>query len=140
MPVDYSATIILDRDQKQAMIELSYAQSFAAVQTFAGVLHTLTTADIVRVTFTEAVDPQLTGTGAEIADPSFAVMFKLRRTDPNADIRFKNFRLPAPKMEIFDHLPQVGYRVKKTYGDTIAAAYSALTGESFIFDSGWMVN
>lgn len=140
MPVDYSGAIVLQRNQQKALIELSYAPTFQSVQTFAGVLHTLTTADIVKYTFTQSDDPQLTGTGGDYNDLSLAAMFSLRRTDPQADVKFRKFRLPAPKMEIFEFIQDRGYRIKQSYGDTLAAAFSTLFGEEFVFDSGWLVN
>jgi hypothetical protein len=137
---DYSGTIIFEREQQEALIELSYAPGFMEVQDFAAVLHTMTTANITRCTFTQGADMTLDGTGGDIPDPSFAAHFKLKRTDPMADVRYKSFRMPAPKIEIFDHLPGIGYRIKQSYGDTLAAALSTLCDEEFIFDSGWLVD
>lgn len=141
MPTDYSGTILFQRDLQNALLELSYAPGFTEVQTLASVLHTMTTADIVKCTFTQSMNPQLTGTGLEIPDTQFAAHFKFRRTDPSADVRFFNFRLPAPKMEIFQTIEGKGYRIiQDPYGDTLASALSALRGESLEFDSGWLVH
>jgi len=140
MPTDYSGTILFERDQAKALVALSYAPGFQEVQDFVGVLATMTTADIRKCTFTQSTDPQLNGNGQEYAALSLAAHFKLRRVDPEADVRFRSFRLPAPKLDLFDHIPGVGYRIKQSYGDTLAAAFSTLFQEDFVFDSGWLVN
>ena len=140
MPDTYSATILLENASgREALITLSYAPSFQGVLDFASAIHLITTATIIKCTFSQSRDPQLFGSGGEMNDTSFAAQFKLRRTDPNADIRFRSFRLPAPKLEIFEHIQGKGYRVKDLYGDPLAVAYSELMGEEFVFDTGWMV-
>lgn len=140
MAVSYSGTIELKHpgSAQRVLIQLSYAPSFEAVQQFAAVLHTLTTADIIKCTFTQSVDPQLFGSGGELSDLGVGAHVKMRRTDPDADVRFFDFRVPAPKAEILEHIPERGYRVKETYGDTLTAAVAALRQEGFTFDRGWL--
>lgn len=141
MPTTYSATILLESSAgSEALITMSYAPTMQAVLDFAAALLPLTTASIIKCTFTASTDPQLFGSGGEVADTSFAAHFKFTRTDPTADVRTQQFRLPAPKLSIFEHIPGRGYRVIPAFGDTLATAFSALRGETFEFDSGWMVS
>lgn len=136
---DNSATIQLQKGLSSALIQMGYAESDAALATFVGVISGMTNAKISRRTFTVGTDMGGSETSGNLEVLEFAAHFKLRRTDPNADVKFASFRLPAPKISMFDHIEGVGYRIKKADGDTLAAAFSAVTGEDFVFDSGWLV-
>jgi hypothetical protein len=140
MPTRYSGTILFQQDQQKALVSLSYAPSFEAVQTFAAALHTLTTADIVDCSFTQAVDPELIGPGGEFEDTSFGAQFHFRHTNPMADVPTRDFRLPAPQLSIFEHIPGRGYRIKQAHGEFVATAFSALMEEAYEFESGWLVH
>jgi len=141
--MDYSGTLQLKRADgfTKAIIDLSYAPSMAAIQTFASTCHGMTTANIARCSFIEATALEsFPATPGEIYDLEYAAHFKFRRLNPTHDIYFKNFRLPAPRMELFDLIDKKGYRVKSSYGDTMAAALSILQGDPLSFDAGWLVH
>lgn len=127
--------------QARASIDLSYAASLAAIETFAATCYTMTMAKIARASFISSTDftiyPAVAG---EIYDLEYAAHFKFRRLNPTNDVYFRNFRLPAPKMEIFEHIQNVGYRIKTSNGETMAAALSTLWADSLQFDSGWLVH
>jgi hypothetical protein len=141
--MSYSGSLLLNRDDGHsgAIIDLSYAPSLAAIQIFAATCHDMTTAKIESASFVEtAVLSGFPVTEGEIYDLEYAAHFKFRRVNPTNDINFRNFRLPAPKMAIFDQIENVGYRIKQSYGASMAAALSTLWGESLTFDSGWLVH
>lgn len=135
----YSGTLQFRRDQQFAIVDLSYAPSLTGVQTFASVVHTLTTADIARCAFTESIDPQLIGPGGTADDLNYGAMFQFRRAN-GGDPRYVQFRVPAPRTAMLELVTGRGYKIKDSYGETLAAAFSALRGEPLTFERGWLVH
>jgi hypothetical protein len=141
--MDYSGAIYLKRVDgiQRASIDLSYAPSLAAIETFAAAAYPMTTAKIARISFIESNDlTSFPGLSEEIYDLEYAAHFKFRRLNPTNDVYFRNFRLPAPRMEIFELIENTGYRIKTSYGETMATALSTLWGDPVQFDSGWLVH
>ena len=141
--MSYSGALHLDRGNFQAgaIIDLSYAPSLAAVETFAATCYTMTTARIAKASFIETViQSAFPATSGDIYDLEYAAHFKFRRGAPDNDVYFRNFRLPAPKIAIFDLIQEKGYRINTSYGNTMAAALAVLWGEPLTFDSGWLVH
>lgn len=139
----FSGSLHLKRQDgiQHAIIDLSYAPSLAAIETFAAVAHSMSRATIEKGSFIQTdVYSSFPGSSGEIYDLEYAAHFKLRRQTPTADVVFRNFRLPAPNMDIFELIDGKGYRIKTSYGDTMAAALSILWAEPVSFDSGWLVH
>lgn len=135
MSSSYHATIVFQSGAERARVSLAYAPSVGAVQAFCNALHPLTGADIPSFSFTQATDIDVLGDRADLFDVSYCARFQLK----NAAGKFAYFDLPAPHLDIFEHLPTVGYRVLASYGATVAAAYSALLGEAYTFVKGWLI-
>ena len=118
-----------------AEIHLPYAQSLAAVQTFAAACAAWSRADIVDASFTITAHLDLNGSDGEIGGTGYSMIISLRRPGTAGT---KQVSLPAPRLDNFDHIV-TGYRVKQAIGEAFAAAYSALCGETYLFVSGWLV-
>lgn len=119
-----------------AEMHLPYAQSFAAVQTFAAACAAWTRADILTASFTQTASLEIPGTDGEINGTGYRMTISVRK--PN-ESKTKQITLPAPRLDNFDHL-STGYQVKPAIGEAIAAAYSALCGETYVFVSGKLVS
>lgn len=114
-----------------AKMHLPRAASFAALRTFANALADYTEASIIAVSFSqeESID-DLTGDGNDVLERHGMLLFRGEET------KSKNFAIPAPKENLFEVVEFEGLKIKKTKGEALAEAYSALTGETFTFVRG----
>jgi hypothetical protein len=142
MAITYSGSITYLRNGKRVRIMLPKAPTFPAVQQLAAAVYPYTTAAIAEISFTQSTDPELYEKTGDIADADFILRVKMRwqNAPPTAVTRTIMFDLPAPDITFFDHLPERGYRLQRAPGDAIATAYSTFTGQSWIFEEGWLCN
>lgn len=141
--MDYSGSMVLKNEdaQKRAIIDLSYAPSLAAIETFAATCHNMTAAKIARASWIQSKTFEtFPANPGDIYDLEYAAHFKFRRSNPTNGIYFRNFRLPSPRLAIFELIQDTGYRITKSYGDAMAIALSILWEETVTFDSGWLVH
>ena len=119
---------------------LTNVPTFQALQTFAAALYPFTTAGICGISWTVSTDPELFEKTGELSDVSWYLRVKLRQINPppGHDRALKLLDIPAPDHDNFDNVPGVGYRLHDAQGETIATAYSALTGEQWEFEEGWI--
>jgi hypothetical protein len=115
---------------------LTRVASPAGVEAFVNAIKGFTTADIPKFSFTQSFETEITGSGQDICDVDIVVRVQLQHAVTR---HYQYFDLPAPDLDLFDHIENTGYRLKQAPGDAIAAAWSSLTGESYTFHAGWMV-
>lgn len=139
MATIYTGSITYLRNGIRERIVLTKVPTFQALQTFAQALYTLTTAGICAVSWTSSTDPELYEKSGEFAEVAWYLRVKLREiTPPGSDRSLKLLDLPAPDHTNFDTIPGQGYRLKDAPGQFIATAYSALTGDNWQFEEGWI--
>lgn len=140
MPIAYVGSITFLRNGKRERLTLTKAPTFAAVQALAQALYPYTTGGIPEISFTQLTDPELPEKSGDVADAAFALRVKLRWQNPPANTPRDVFLfdIPAPAMTNFDHIQERGYRLKTAAGETIAAAYSTFTGQTWAFEEGWL--
>lgn len=140
MGTAYTGSLTYLRDGKRERIVLTSVPTFQALQAFAAAMYSLTTAGICSISWTVSVDPELPEKSGELSDVAWYLRVKLRQVNPppGHDSRLKLLDLPAPDHLNFTAIPGVGYRLKDPEGEIIATAYSALTGEAWRFEEGWV--
>jgi hypothetical protein len=141
MATTYTGSITYLRNGKRERIVLTTVPTFQALQTFAAALYPLTTAGICAISWTSSTDPELYEKTGDISEVSWYLRVKLRQVNPppGHDRAMKLLDIPAPAYDgNFENLPGVGYRLNQAKGESIATAYSALTGEQWQFEEGWI--
>jgi len=131
-----SATLQFSLNYQSRLCYYQLGDNLATLPAFATVLQGYSNAEIFRITATKPDAFPGTETTGKVDDTDFEAYVSVRDIDehkPYAVI------IPAPKESMFDYIPQSAtYRVKKTAGDAIAAAYSTFSGHNLIFEHGWL--
>lgn len=131
-----SATIQYALNYQQRLCYYQLGDNLSALPAFATVLQGYSNAQVYRITATQADGFSGTETLGEVDNTDFEAYVSLRNL---SDHKPYAVIIPAPKMSMFDYIEQSGtYRVKKIAGDAIAAAYSAFSGVTLIFEHGWL--
>lgn len=140
MATSYTGSITYLKNGKRERIVLTQVPSLPALQVFASALYPLTTAGICAISFTASTDPELYEKTGDVADVAWYLRVKMRQANPpqGHDPALKLLDIPAPDSSHFDSIQGVGYRLQTAYGNTVAAAYTALTGETWNFEEGWI--
>jgi hypothetical protein len=131
-----SATIQYELNYQPRLCYYQLGNDLTALPAFATVLQGYSNAKIYRVTATQAAGFSGTETPGEVDNTDFEAYVSMRNL---SDHKPYAVLIPAPRMDMFDYIAQSGtYRVKKAAGDIIAAAYSAFSGVTLIFEHGWL--
>lgn len=138
MSVTYCGSVTFLRNGCRERIVLTNVPTLSALQQFAQALYAWTTAGICAISFTASTDPELYEKSGDLQDVSFYLRVKLRQANPapGHQAELKLLDIPAPDASNLDNIPGVGYRLYDAPGQAIAAAYSDLTGETWIFEDG----
>lgn len=136
MPTSYTASITFQREAHRVRTVLTRVSSPEAVQAFINAIASLTTADIPKFSFTQSFETEITGSGLDISDVDFVCRIQMKNATTHA---YAYFDLPAPAKTMFDLIEKTGYRLKASYGEAFAAAWSTLTGDSWTFEAGWII-
>lgn len=133
MPITTTGSITFQQGEYLAKMHLPRAASLDALRTFANALAAYTEAAIVEINFTqtEAIT-NVPSSGNCVLD-----MYALNTLHgETGKTRSVNVAVPAPKANLFETVAGEGIKVTTAKGNALAAAYSALTGETFTFVKG----
>jgi hypothetical protein len=137
MAISKTASITFD-EFPEAITHLSYAGNLAAVGAFAAAIQPYSCATVQAYSYTEQENSPVGMTPAPGTNAlEFQLIVKMRKPSQVGTVQIS---IPAPDMTIFDELDGAGYRLQKTAGDAIAAAYSTLRGETYVFMNGWLTS
>jgi hypothetical protein len=138
MAISKTASLEFSQNGQSATSYQGYAASLAAILAFAAAIQPYTDATIASCSYTEQQnDPTLPAAAGGNEQLEFMACFQLRKTALPQTVKVM---LPAPNASIYTNVEGIGYKVKKTVGDVVATAFSALMGETYIFERGWLVS
>ena len=136
----YTGLIKFERNGSRAVLPLPGCPSLSVLRQFATDIVGFTTAKVLEISWTETdVLDTAEGTG-DYADVKLLLQVKMRQSPaPNGRRKIKKLPLPAPDAANMENIAGLGYRLKQSVGDQIAARYSTLTGVTWVFEEGRLV-
>lgn len=138
MAITRTGSITFEANGQEATCHFPYSANLSALGTFAAAIQPYSVAAVADYSYTETEnDPAFTPASGEEA-LQFMAIIKMRK--PAGQFGTQQISIPAPDPDIFDFIEGAGYRVKNDVGVAITAAYSALKGETYTFESGWLTS
>lgn len=120
---------------------MSHPISLEELESYAIKLVGLTNCATVRVSFIvgSTLDGYPETPNTTVEDIAQKARIQVKQDPVEAGVYpYREIPLPAPKMDILEFVDGQGYRVKQTIGEQVAAAYSEVTGKTFVFKHGWL--
>lgn len=131
-----SATIKFEKNYRREIIYLEHGDDLEKLELYAQRLKQYSTAAItgLAVTTKKVVTmPESSGLHDSV---TLQAKSMIREVESG---KLWGIVIPAPMVEIFEEVPNEGYRVRRIIGDELAVFYTQYAGVTMRFEDGWLV-
>lgn len=133
----FTGSVTFLRGVNKSRVPLFRVTSLGTLTTFVGHIETYTASAISRCSVTEIASNPLQAYQDSAYIGYYAVFRFVNPTPAEGENPRREFQLRDP-LEILFELVEGERVIKQTYGDQMAAWYSAASGINYNFDKGWL--